>query len=133
MNGTELTLAANSVAVLVERRKQMTFCKTPLICCALALLVCTSPGPSSAKRWTITQRQEALLKEIDSSFKANQLTAKEHDDLREEQQKIIAREKSMKEKNGGKISYEDNRKLEKDLNALSVKLQKKVLAKRVAQ
>jgi hypothetical protein len=111
----------------------MTVRKTPLIYCILALLTCAFSASSLAKHWTVTQRQDALLKEIDSSFKANQLTAKEHDDLRNEQQKIIVREKSMKEKNAGKISYEDNRRLEKDLNTLSLKLHKKVLAKRVAQ
>jgi hypothetical protein len=106
---------------------------------ALALILVTSfvlvgsAGPSLARKWTVTQRQEALLKEIESDYKANQLTLAERDDLKEQRQKIVDREKSMKDKNGGKLSYEDNRKLEKDLNNLSIKLQKKVLAKRVAK
>ncbi len=111
----------------------MNFQRMSAVCCALAIFASFPTEPSLAKKWTITGRQDALLKEIDSSFKSNQLTLKERDDLRSEEEKIVLKEKSMKEKNGGKISYEDNRKLEKDLNNLSNKLHKKVLAKRISQ
>jgi hypothetical protein len=106
----------------------------------LALILVTSfalqvtAGAGLAKRTlTVTDRQEALYKEINSDYKANQLTLEEKDDLLAQHRKIVAKEREMKDKNGGKISYEDNRKLEKSLNDLSIKLQKKVLAKRVAK
>jgi len=86
-----------------------------------------------AKKYTITQRQDALLKEIESDYKANQLTLAERDSLIEERQKIVDKEKDMKAKNGNKLSYADDRKLEKDLNTLSLKIQKKVLNKRVGK
>ena len=106
----------------------------------LALILVTSfvlvgsAGPGlAAKKYTVTQRQDALLKEIQADYKANQLTLEEKNDLVAQRQKIVDRENSMKQKNGNKLSYEDDRKLEKDLNSLSEKLQKKVLAKRVAK
>jgi hypothetical protein len=91
------------------------------------------PGMAASKKWTVTERQEALSKDIDKAYKANQLTLKERDDLKSTQQKISDRISSMQKKNGGKLSYDDNRKLEKDLNGVSVKLQKRILEKRVAK
>ena len=106
----------------------------------LALILVTSlafqgfAGAGLAKRTlTVTDRQEALFKEINSDYKANQLTLDEKNDLIAQHKKIIDKETSMKSKNGGKLSYEDNQKLEKSLNDLSQKLQKKVLAKRIAK
>jgi hypothetical protein len=92
-----------------------------------------APGMAASKNWTVTERQEALSKDIDKAYKANQLTLKERDDLKSQHQKISDRMSSMQKKNGGKLSYDDNRKLEKDFNGLSVKLQKKILEKRVAK
>jgi hypothetical protein len=104
--------------------------------CALALssilaVACLATAPAEAKKWTVTQRQQALSMEIDKAFRTNQLTLKEADGLKREVIKITNREQKMRSKNGGKLSYEDDNQLEKDLNDVSVKLHKKQLEKRV--
>jgi hypothetical protein len=104
-----------------------------ILATAFILNGAVAPGIAAARKWTVTERQEALSKDIDAAFKSNQLTLKERDDLKSQHQKISDRISSMQKKNGGKLSYDDNRKLEKDLNGLSVKLQKKILDKRVAK
>jgi hypothetical protein len=92
----------------------------------------TFSAPSlAAKKWTVTQRQEALYAEINKALKANNLTLKEANDLKDEHAGIIDKEKKMKDKNGGKLSPEDENKIEKSLNTLSEHLQKKQLQKRV--
>jgi GTP1/Obg family GTP-binding protein len=97
----------------------------------LAFQMTAGAGLAVKKTITVTERQEALFKEINADFKASQLTLEEKNDLIAQHQKIIDKENAMKAKNGGKLSYDDNNKLEKSLNDLSVKLQKKVLAKRI--
>jgi hypothetical protein len=98
----------------------------------VTLLMLTSTDASFAKRhWTVTQRQQALLAEINTAQKSNQLTLKEADNLRDDQRKIVEKEQSMKDKNGGKLSVKDNTALERSLNDLSNRLHKKVLDKRV--
>jgi hypothetical protein len=82
------------------------------------------------KTWTITERQVALRKEVDSGVKANELTLKEANSLRDRLSEISADIQKMKDKNGGKLSYKDEGKLEKRLNSLSVDIQKEKLAKR---
>lgn len=104
--------------------------------CALALssmlvVGCLFISPADAKKWTVTQRQQALSHEVDKAYRANQLTLKEADGLKKDISKVANREQKMRSKNGGKLSYEDNTDLEKDLNSISVKLQKRQLEKRV--
>lgn len=105
--------------------------KVALMLCSVLALASLSIGSVEAKKWTVTQRQERLSSEIDSAYRANQLTLKEADKLKGEVLRIAEREQKMKVKNGGKLSYENTNDLEKDLNSLSVKLHKKVLEKRV--
>ncbi len=88
---------------------------------------------ADARKVTITQRQQMLMAKIAHSEKSGDLTKDEAVSLRNEEAKIVERETEMKNKNGGKLSYADMNSLEKDLNKLSAKLQKKELAKRVAQ
>ncbi len=98
----------------------------------VSLLMITSTSATfAAHHWTVTQRQQALLSEINSAHRHNQLTLKEFNDLTEEQQKIVSKEQSMKDKNGGKLSQKDLTTLERNLNDLSNKIHKKVLDKRV--
>lgn len=103
-----------------------------------SLLVLTSiwamPGQDAAaksKKWTVTTRLEALNSDIEKGWKANQLTAKEAESLREEAGKIQGRIDEMKAKNDGKLGVKDENKLEKELNKLSEKIQKLELDKRV--
>ncbi len=87
--------------------------------------------PAEARRnWTITQRQVALRREVDGGQRANELTLKEANGLRERLASITTDAQKMKSKNGGKLSYKDEGKLEKRLNGISVDIQKDKLAKR---
>jgi hypothetical protein len=103
-----------------------------------ALLVASSVGFLSSnvdaktdKKWTITERSEALKKEVDAGQKAGELTAKESESLKEQAGKIDAKIVKMKSKNDGKLSYDNENSLEKDLNKLSLRIQKLKLEKRV--
>lgn len=88
-------------------------------------------SPSVEAKLTITQRQNILLKKINRAERANELTHKEAQGLRDKRLSIIAMEARMRNRNNGKLSYADINKVEKELNGLSLKLQKKALAKRV--
>jgi hypothetical protein len=79
---------------------------------------------------TITQRQVTLRAEVNSGQKSDELTLKEADSLRDRLTGITEDETKMKSKNGGKLSYKDEGKLEKKLNSISVDMQKEKLAKR---
>ena len=84
-----------------------------------------------SEKLTITDREVVLDKKINVAYEANQLTLQEADDLRDKMKKIKTKEEKMKDKNGGRLSYANNTSLEKSLNDVSEKLQKKVLEKRV--
>ena len=99
---------------------------------ALALVVAFVASPiAQAHKYTITDREVALERKIDSAYKANQLTLKEVDNLKDKIKSVKENEQKMKDKNGGKLSYENNTSLEKDLNKISDKLHTKMLDKRV--
>lgn len=103
-----------------------------LVYTVACLSILLSVGPALAKKqWTITQRQVALTREVDAGLKANELTLKEANKLRDRLADVVARGEKMKAKNGGKLSYEDEGKLEKDLNGISDDIHKKKLQKRV--
>jgi septal ring factor EnvC (AmiA/AmiB activator) len=110
-----------------------TFMKrTDIFAASLALLIgiSTLQQPAQA-RYTINERQVRLQKEISQGVKANELTKKEADDLKSSMADIDSRIAKMKEKNAGKISIKDQKKLEKSLNDVSVKITKLRLDKRV--
>src|SRR5262245_6981455 len=96
-----------------------------------ALMLALIPCAAQAKNWTITQRQDAQRKMIDAAQKSNELTLKEADALRHRLDKIQTAEIKMKSANGGQLSYKDKAKLEKDLNGVSLRIQKYKLKKRV--
>lgn len=85
----------------------------------------------AVKHYTVTQRQDALRKEVDSGQKKNELTLKEASKLRDRLTDVNNRILKMKAKNGGQLSYKDEGKVEKDLNSISVDMQKQKLQKRV--
>ena len=97
-----------------------------------AVTTLVQPTEAQARRhYTITQRQEMLRKEVNAGQKANELTLKEADALRDRLTGITEDEAKMKAKNGGKLSYKDEGKIEKKLNSISVDMTKQKLAKRV--
>lgn len=83
------------------------------------------------EKYTISDREVALERKINSAFAANQLTVQEADDLRGKLKKIKDKEQKMKDENGGRLTYPNSTTLEKSLNSISEKLQKKQLEKRV--
>jgi len=87
--------------------------------------------PPAEAKLTISQRQNILLKKINRAERANELTHKEAQGLRDKRSSIISMEARMRNKNNGKLSYADINKVEKALNGLSLKIQKKSLEKRV--
>jgi hypothetical protein len=97
---------------------------------SMATLVANTPADAK-KHYTITQRQEMLNKEVTAGLKANELTLKEANKLKERLADVTSRIAKMKEKNAGKLSYKDEGKVEKDLNSISVDMQKEKLDKRV--
>jgi methionine-rich copper-binding protein CopC len=97
----------------------------------IVVMACSVTMPAHAVRhYTITQRQTALKKDIDTDVKTGSLTLKEATSLKDELADITAKEVKMKNANGGKLSVEDDHKLEGDLNKVSLKLKKKELKKR---
>lgn len=116
----------------------MTRTLSKQICLGLALAISFGVAFSSAQleavakkpKVTITDRLEILSKKIDKGQKANELTLKEADKLRTTISDIKEKIQKAKDKNGGKLSYEDENKIEKDLNKVSVKLTAKELDKR---
>lgn len=97
----------------------------------ITLFLQTLLAPQADAKLTITQRQNILLKKINRAERANELTHKEAQGLRDKRLSIIAMEARMRNRNNGKLSYSDINKVEKELNSLSLKIQKKALAKRV--
>ncbi len=100
----------------------------------LALLVlqtCIMSVDARPRHYTITQRQNELFMRISRGLRANELTAKEAAHLREDIADVRDREAKMRRKNGGKLSYKDMSKIEKELNDISTSLHKKELNKRI--
>ena len=85
---------------------------------------------AKAKHWTITDRQQALSVKVTAGEKSNNLTKKEADKLRKRLQAVNEHISNAKTKNGGQLSYKDQGKIEKELNGISVDLDKKELEKR---
>lgn len=79
-------------------------------------------APADAKRWTVTQRIEKLSAEIDEGRKANELTAKQVETLKNEIAKLKERIEKMQAKNEGKLSLPDQRTLHDAMTELSVKI-----------
>jgi septal ring factor EnvC (AmiA/AmiB activator) len=96
-------------------------------------LIVSSPNAEAKRKYTITNRINALNSKINAGQKSNELTLKEADSLRGDISDINDKIAKDKSKNGGKLSYADENKIEKKLNSVSEKLQKKELAKRAAR
>lgn len=93
----------------------------------------TAPQVAEARapRYTISQRHNALIAKINRFQRTGELTMREANSLREDDHDIRRREARMRSKNGGKLSYSDINKIERELNDLSNKIHRKALNKRV--
>lgn len=101
------------------------------LCCAIIAGGFALQTPADAgKKYTITDRQVQLRKEIAKGQKSNELTLKEAEKLTGRLDDIAADIEKFKSKNGGKLSYKDEGKLEKRLNAISIDIKKAELNKR---
>ncbi len=86
------------------------------------------------KVWTLDDRQEQLMKDINEGQKAKELTAKEANSLRSDLSDVSRKKVKFKKKNDGHKLTDDNKtSLEKDLNDISVKIKKLELEKRTAK
>lgn len=97
---------------------------------AFTALVGTGDG-ASAKEWTINERQDQLMKDINAAQKKKDLTDKEAKKLRGDLADVARKEAKLRGKNNKQIPVEDLAKLEKALNEVSVDIKQKALEKRV--
>jgi septal ring factor EnvC (AmiA/AmiB activator) len=103
------------------------------LCVAMLCVQFVAPSTADAakKKWTIYERQVDLQKRIEKGEKSNELTKKEADKLRDRMADIKDRVEKWTAKNGGKLTYKDQGKIEKDLNKVSTDLTKWSLEKRL--
>jgi len=95
-------------------------------------LLLTSAEFANAKEWTINERQDQLMKDINEAQKKNDLTDKEAKKLRAHLADVARKEVKMRGKvSSGKLSDADKATLEADLNGVSVDIKKLALEKRV--
>jgi len=100
---------------------------------ALLLILFTFCQPYlAAKVWTIDDRQQKLMQEINAGQKSGELTLKEAHILRKQEAHIARKKAKMKAKNLGRLSSDDITDLEKELNKVSIDLNKYRLEKRVS-
>jgi ribosomal protein S13 len=86
---------------------------------------------ASAKEWTINARQDQLMKDINAAQKKNELTDKEAKKLRSDLADVARKEAKLRGKNNKQIPIDQQGKLEKGLNEVSVNIKKLALEKRV--
>ena len=104
-----------------------------LVAFAIVASHATVSMPVSAKDWTINERQDQLMKDINAAQKRKDLTDKEAKKLRSDLADVARKEAKMKEKGNSTVSAVDNAKLENMLNNVSVKIKSLSLEKRVDQ
>ena len=106
------------------------------VVCALALALSSFFSTFlsvEAKEWSIDDRQQALMQQINEGQKANELTVKEAKKLRKDLANLAKKKANMKAKaeNNNTLTKENQTELEGDLNKISVEIQKLKLEKRV--
>lgn len=95
-------------------------------------ILLTSGQFADAKEWTINERQDQLMKDINEAQKKNELTDKEAKKLRSRLADVARREVKMRgKKSSGSLADADKAILEADLNKVSVDIKKLALEKRV--
>lgn len=105
------------------------------VVCTLALVMSTLFSmflPAEAKDWSIDDRQQALMQQINEGQKAKELTVKEAKAMRKDLANLAKKKAKMKGKAGNNtLTKENQTELEGDLNKISVEIQKLKLEKRV--
>jgi hypothetical protein len=81
-----------------------------------------APSAEAARRFTVSERIEMLSKSIERGRNENELTTKQEISMRDQLAGIKDKIEKLKEKNSGKLSLTDARKIHKDINNLSVQL-----------
>ncbi|CAN5430555.1 hypothetical protein BH11CYA1_BH11CYA1_19520 [soil metagenome] len=129
MNILELNSSFEIEEVLVEMRFLSLVCALAL---ALGSFFSTSLSVE-AKDWSIDDRQQALMQQINEGQKSKELTVKEAKNLRKDLANLARKKAIMKVKgkNGNALTKENQTELEGDLNKISVEIQKLKLEKRV--
>lgn len=92
-----------------------------------------APGDAFAKTWTIDERQEQLMKDINSAQEKKALTAKEGDKLRKMLAKVSKKKAKWKTDKTRELSTDEKLSLEGDLNTISVKIKALQLEKRTEE
>ncbi len=106
------------------------------VVCALALALSSFFSTFlsvEAKEWSIDDRQQALMQQINEGQKAKELTVKEAKSLRKDLANLAKKKANMKAKadKNNTLTKENQTELEGDLNKISVEIQKLKLEKRV--
>jgi len=99
---------------------------------ALSIFLACLPVDAKSKVWTIEARQAQLMKDINEGQKGQQLTKKEADRMRSDLADVSRKKKKMKNKaDDGKLTEDNKKELEGDLNKISDSIHKYKLEKRV--
>lgn len=102
---------------------------------AAALIVATLfcamvEQPALSKEWSIQDRQDELMRQINAGQKAKELTFKEAKRLRGDLADVSRKKKSMRSDDKKPLTAEQKAELEKVLNDISVDINKLKLEKR---
>jgi len=99
---------------------------------ASTVLFTSAQSALAEKEWTINERQDQLMKEINEAQKKNELTEKEAKKLRSRLADVARKEAKMRGKNNAnKLTDANKAVLEEGLNVVSVDIKKLALEKRV--
>lgn len=85
--------------------------------------------PVYAKTWTVEQRQTKLMQDVNAGQKSGALTVKQSRKLRKNLANVARKKAKMKLKNEGKVSIEDNAKLQSRIDEASSKIKTEQLKK----
>lgn len=97
---------------------------------ALVALLGNGDG-ASAKVWTINERQDQLMRDINAAQKKKALTDKEAKGLRKALAGVARKEAKLRGNNNKEIPVDEKAKLEGALNKVSVDIKRLALEKRV--
>ncbi len=94
-----------------------------------AAMVTLTILPVYAKTWTVEQRQTKLMQDVNAGQKSGALTVKQSRKLRKNLANVARKKAKMKLKNEGKVSIEDNAKLQSRIDEASSKIKTEQLKK----
>ena len=86
---------------------------------------------AEAKNWTVDERQQELMQQVNEGQKAKELTVKEAKSMRKALADLAKKKAKMNAKTKNNLTKDNVTELESDLNKISVDIQKLKLEKRV--